>query len=387
MVFHKAMFFGGWVFLTGINVVGQCILTETHQNILCYGESTGSVDLTVSGGAAPYGFLWSTGATTEDLTNIPAGSYTVRVTDASGCDAIRQVVISQTPLLQAGSINTTLGRFCTGGTKPIGGTNAPYGPASGGSGSYTYSWQKQEECTGPWADIPATDLTSYTPVSPLVTTCYRRKVMDIVCGTEAFTGVKTMEMYPDLVSQDILSTPPGADVCSGNPVYATFTGGSGGFPGAFTDTYLYSTNSGSTWSSYLPDQQVSTQGLSGSKLIQIRTRRIPTGVDACNYGKYITASWNVIPSPTPGLTNSDADNTICKGEPVAFTGSGGVNYNFRVDGTSVQNGSSPVFLTTQLTNGQAVDVIVTNALDCSVLSPAMIITVHSSPLPNPIVNN
>jgi hypothetical protein len=47
----------------------------------------GSIDITPSGGLAPYTFLWSTGATTEDLQNAGAGTYSVKITDAAGCSA------------------------------------------------------------------------------------------------------------------------------------------------------------------------------------------------------------------------------------------------------------------------------------------------------------
>jgi len=52
--------------------------------------TTGSIDLTVSGGTAPYNYLWSTATaeTTEDINNLVADDYTVTVTDANGCSAV-----------------------------------------------------------------------------------------------------------------------------------------------------------------------------------------------------------------------------------------------------------------------------------------------------------
>jgi len=51
----------------------------------CNGIEDASIDITVSGGSAPYTFLWSNGATTEDISNVPAGIYEVTVTDNNGC--------------------------------------------------------------------------------------------------------------------------------------------------------------------------------------------------------------------------------------------------------------------------------------------------------------
>ena len=199
--------------------------------------------------------------------------------------------------LSPGSINTTLRQFCVGGTTAIGGTNSPYGPATGGSGSYTYTWQMQEGCTGGWNDIPGTNMTSYTPAAPAVTTCYRRKVTDNVCNTDAWTDFKIFEIFEDPVSQNIIPSPANFTICSGTFVSAVFTGGSGGYPGGYTDLYEYSTNSGAIWSAYLPGENISTNGLSGTNVVRIRTRRISTGVNGCNYGLYVTASWSVNPSP------------------------------------------------------------------------------------------
>lgn len=47
----------------------------------------GAINITPSGGIAPYTFVWSNGATTEDIQNVPAGTYTVKIKDAAGCAA------------------------------------------------------------------------------------------------------------------------------------------------------------------------------------------------------------------------------------------------------------------------------------------------------------
>jgi gliding motility-associated-like protein len=84
--------------------------------------------------------------------------------------------------------------------------------------------------------------------------------------------------------------------------------------------------------------------------------------------------------PVPTLTSSDADHIICQGASVTFTAGGGVSYSFRVAGIPVQTGPSATFTTTALTNGQNVDVIVTNANGCSATyTPAIQFFVNTPP--------
>lgn len=67
----------------------------TGVNILCKGQSTGSVDLTVTGGSNPYTYAWNNGLISEDIVNLPAGIYEVVVTDDHGCETISSIVLTE----------------------------------------------------------------------------------------------------------------------------------------------------------------------------------------------------------------------------------------------------------------------------------------------------
>lgn len=70
------------------------VLTLIGSDALCVSQSSGSIDLTVSGGTPNYSYLWSTGSNTEDLFNLPAGTYSINVTDNNNCIATASVTIS-----------------------------------------------------------------------------------------------------------------------------------------------------------------------------------------------------------------------------------------------------------------------------------------------------
>lgn len=69
--------------------------TTSVTNVSCFGGSNGSIDLTVSGGSSGYSYMWSTGSTSQDISSLSAGTYTVTVTDANGCSAITSAMVTQ----------------------------------------------------------------------------------------------------------------------------------------------------------------------------------------------------------------------------------------------------------------------------------------------------
>jgi subtilisin-like proprotein convertase family protein len=64
----------------------------------CGGTAFGTLDIDVHGGSPPYKFFWNTGAQTEDLVDVPTGTYSVVVTDRKNCKASLSNIVIQNPL-------------------------------------------------------------------------------------------------------------------------------------------------------------------------------------------------------------------------------------------------------------------------------------------------
>ncbi len=109
------------------------IFTDTVINISCYNANDGAVNTTVTGGTLPYTFAWSTGATTQNLSNLASGIVTGTVTDANHCSAsLSANIINPLRINPVFAINNVA---CFGDTSGSLGLSV-----SGGSPGYTYSW-------------------------------------------------------------------------------------------------------------------------------------------------------------------------------------------------------------------------------------------------------
>ena len=70
------------------------VVSGAISNALCSAEGSYAINLTVSGGKPSYSFLWSNGATTQNVTGLNSGTYSVTITDAGGCVVTREFIIS-----------------------------------------------------------------------------------------------------------------------------------------------------------------------------------------------------------------------------------------------------------------------------------------------------
>jgi hypothetical protein len=115
------------------------LLLSATTTAPCPGQSNGNVSLNVSGGTLPYTFNWSNGGPAIQIrSGLPAGSYTVTVTDANGCLKTTNFVLSaMSGTLQ--SVAPSCGTNSSGNviTNPDG---EMYAVVSGGNLSYAYSW-------------------------------------------------------------------------------------------------------------------------------------------------------------------------------------------------------------------------------------------------------
>ncbi len=116
-------------------------ITFTQTNVSCFNGADGTANAIVTGGTLPYNFSWNPGgASSQSVTGLQAGTYTLTVTDNFTCTATNTLTITQPTLLVASTsaVNETCD-YLNNGSATV--------TQTGGTAIYTYSWQPGGQTT------------------------------------------------------------------------------------------------------------------------------------------------------------------------------------------------------------------------------------------------
>ncbi len=108
----------------------QLTFSTSQDSVSCFGLTDGSATVVATGGLMPYGFVWSTGATTATAPNLPAGLHSVTIADNAGCSGTTLIQVKQPaqltidslvagPVSCKGLINGLATVYTKGGTAPL----------------------------------------------------------------------------------------------------------------------------------------------------------------------------------------------------------------------------------------------------------------------------
>ena len=125
--------------------------TLTPTSITC-AKAYGSISMSPTGGTSPYTYAWSSGATTQNLSNLASTTYSVTITDANGCTTSANAHVDSIAIPQA-IVQGYTAVSCYGGNN---GSLTVF--AYAGTPNYTYSWSNGQT-TASATNLSATDYT------------------------------------------------------------------------------------------------------------------------------------------------------------------------------------------------------------------------------------
>ncbi|MFQ6600980.1 T9SS type A sorting domain-containing protein [Flavobacterium sp. C3NV] len=249
--------------------------TTVVTNVSCFAGTNGTINLTPSGGTAPYTFNWGGGITTEDRTGLVAGTYSVTITDNNGCTGtVSNIAVTQPPVLNGTPAVTNVA--CNGGSN-----GAASITATGGTPGYTYLWSNG---------------ATTSAITGLSAGIYNVTITDFKGCTK-------------IVSDIMVTEPPVLAASQGTVNNVSCNGGSNG-----TATVAVTGGTGSYTYSWSPSGGT---GATASGLTQGTYTVTVTDANSCQTTQSFT-----ITEPTPLSVTTSQTNLVCNG---AATGEATVN--------------------------------------------------------------
>ena len=315
------------------------VITASGPTTFCAG---GNVNLTSSTGSS---YLWSNGATTKSINVASAGSFTVKVTNASGCQSVSSaatvITVNSLPVVNAGS-NATI----------FNGTSTTLNATVTGTGPFTYSWSPLSQLVSATIEDPTTK--NLTASTAFTLTAYSSATN---CAS---TGSVTISISGGFLSSNPTATP--STVCAGSAVALN------ALPGGGFGSYSYSWSSVPSGFSSNLSKPVAHPGVT-----TIYSVSVFDGFFTKNAS--VTVTVNPVPS-TPTIT-AGGPTTFCDGGNVTLTSSAGSSYLWSTGETTRD---------INVTASGSYSVIIANASGCqSSPSTTTIVTVNALPVTPTII--
>jgi gliding motility-associated-like protein len=379
-----------------VNPLPAAAGTITGTASVCQGQSSVSYSVPLITNSTSYTWVYSgTGATITGTSNsvtitfasnATSGNLTVQGVNSCGNGVISanySIVVNLLPVIPSQTSSTLSGApFIyppTGGTIPAGTTYTwPVPALTGGVTGGAASIGSQTTINGTLTIPSGTGTAIYTVIPTSLAGCIGAPFTVTVNVSSTCTPVS------------IGTQPVNSSMCatSGSTTFIVVASGTGPF------TYQWQYYNGSAWANVVngtpagaiyTTSATATLGVAG--ITSAGSYQYHCYITNCSGGNNISsnaATLTVNAQPVPTLTSSDPDNTFCLGTSVTFTAGGGTNYDFRIGGVTVQNGSSTTYTTASLANGQIVTVVVTNSIGCLATSAQIQNIVY--PLPYLIIS-
>ena len=257
--------------------------TQTQTNVTCNAQCNGTASVSVTGGTGPYTYAWlPSGGNAATATGLCAGTYSVNVTDQTGCTGTWTFNITQPSVLTATSSSTPAACGNNNGSATV--------TPSGGAGGYTYAWAPSG---GNAATAPNLGAGSYT------------------CTITDANGCTLLQTVTVPSTGGLASTISGTDVtCFGTATGTATASPVGGNPG-YTYSWSPSGGTGATASNLTAGTYTCTvtDGSGCTSVSQI-TITEPVQLTASSAGFNVTC------------------NGACDGQVVTIPAGGTANYSF-----------------------------------------------------------
>ncbi len=241
--------------------------TASGTDLLCNGDGSGDASVSATGGTAPFNYTWNTGATTQNINSLAAGTYTVTVSDANGCTQQASITLNEPTALTSNASSVDVA--CNG---DVNGT-ASISP-NGGTAPYSYNWS---------------DGSTTASLNGLAPGTYDVTVTDANgCASTASTSINE----PTVLSSTATGTNPTSGSNNDGSIDLSVTGG--------TTPYSYNWSDGSsaedptglgagTYSVTITD----ANGCTSNATV---TLTVPSAIDDTEF----VEDFNVLPNPNNG---------------------------------------------------------------------------------------